>query len=246
MKYYFSSIGIETEFVSPNNILRNTSYSPKKDDIVSDIVKAYVNFGLPVIVLLNLWKTGSNHLKQPADDYHAGVISGYRFEKNNVTELYIHDDKIGPFHKVEPEDNFLQWITDLKKQGYSKIVVDKLLIPIYPKIRLKFSYIYQSYLGSKRSWEKLGDADNVFDTELLLFESKKYKESLSSKKFTYIIDVGDKETEKENDKFAFLTHSLPRYLWVIRRKINEKYYQDAIFDATLVYPEVSIIEYDNS
>jgi hypothetical protein len=245
MKNYFSSIGLETEFINPNKISKeNKFFFPSRDDIISDIVKAYINFGLPVIALLDLWKPRKALPSRdlPPDDYHTAVISGYRHDNGKITELYVHDDRVGPYHKVEPEDGFFQWKSDLKNQGYERIRIDKLLIPIYPKIRLKFSYIYEAFLELKRSWESKGDEKHVFQMELFLFESKKYKESLVDKRFHR--KIFENGLEKIEDKLTFLMGSSPRYLWVARRKINNGIYHDGIFDATDVYPEASIIQYE--
>ena len=122
------------------------------------------------------------------------------------------------------------------------IKVSKILVPIYPKIRLKFGFIYQTYLEIKRSWELYGDEENRFDMDLFLCETKKYKEFLADKRINYIFMDDGKEIKK--DKFDFLTSSLPKYIWILRQKINNKPNRDGICDATIVYPEVThFIEY---
>lgn len=235
MKYYFNSIGLESEFINPVSVLNECKFYVKGvDDVVSDVVKAYTNIRLPIIALLDLWREPppGGRLSIDPNDYHASVISGYRHKNGRVTEIYVHDDRIGPYHRVEPVRNFFEWKNDLRKQGFAQIRIDKLLIPIYPKIRLKFGFIYEPYLEFKRSLEKRSNIKEKFDTELLLFDIRQYKEALADKNFDA---VGS--NERLINKFDFLTKSLPRYIWVIRVLKNDNLYQDYIFDATIVYPE---------
>jgi len=104
-------------------------------------------------------------------DLHAVVISGYRDDNNgNLKELYVHDDQIGPYSKVCPKYNdgdFSFWRNEwITKNGYKDIFVDKLLIPIYPKIRLSFNNLYEVFLDIK---------DTGQNAELFLKEIKSYK-----------------------------------------------------------------------
>lgn len=201
MKDYFNSIGMDAEFI---NVEKTPSLIQKH--IVSDAVKAYISLGLPIIACIQLCK--NNRL----EELHAVVISGYRHDNNgNLKELYIHDDQIGSYHKVLARDNngdFSHWVNDwVNLYGFDDIFVEKLLIPIYPKIRLTFNSIYQNLLDFKEE----------FQAELLLKEIKSYKNYLFTKTFS--------------DKYKILTKPFPRFIWVIRIGDIESPEYDILYDA---------------
>ena len=139
IKNYFNTIGLESESIKFNSNPDSTV------DMVSVVVRAYLNMNLPIIAALELkGNSGGKH-------YHAVVISGYRYSQGKITELYIHDDQIGPYSRVTPKENFFtfwenEWIN---KYGFKEIKLFSLIIPIYPKVRMKFGRIYSSYLKAK-------------------------------------------------------------------------------------------------
>jgi hypothetical protein len=240
MKSQFNEIGLETEYIKLKEVTYN-NYT-KKDDMVADAVKAYNNLGLPVIATLYLEK--NKHI-----DYHAVVISGYRHKNGVVTEFYVHDDQIGPFHKVLPDGdsanflthefpskgNFSKWKNAwTNERNYEFIHVETLIIPIYSKLRLNFGRIYNLYLYNKRWTEQYNDANKTdLTSELFLTSVNEYKKHLLKCKFANKPDILDKP--------------LPRFLWVIRLKADNHFVKDAIIDGTAVYPRLNLeIDYDTN
>ncbi|NQE52494.1 hypothetical protein C5S29_02790 [ANME-1 cluster archaeon GoMg3.2] len=202
------SLGLDIEVIKP------------KEDNITTAVKAYINAGFPIIAALTLKK---NSLTRR----HAVVISGYRCDKNeNLKELYVHDDRIGPFSKAEPKGSFQNWKNEWNKEEYGGYSVDleKLLIPIYHKMRLTFSRIYTFYQKTK---DKQIDRRPNWDLRLYLFSVQKYKEFL----------LGESIKGKEK----ILTKSLPRFLWVIRGYDKSKSKFDAVYDGTSIYPRKKIV-----
>ncbi len=170
MKNYFNSIGLETEFIDVRNIHKYEAYTPK-DDIVADVVRAYTKIDLPIIATLKL--VGKNNNR----DFHAAVISGYRHKHGILKELYVHDDRIGPYSKAFPKGKFDTWDNEWIRRGeFSKLVVDQLVIPIYPKIRLSFARIYNVFLKKyKRTANQLEPIIGKFTPALYLMEIRQYK-----------------------------------------------------------------------
>ena len=155
-------------------------------------------------------------------DLHAAVISGYRHKNGALNELYVHDDQIGPYCKTLPNENFSRWINEwVNVNGYSDVLVYKLMIPIYPKIRLSFNSVYQIYLDHKRRLETRSEGLIPY---LYLIEAKKYKKYLCKH-----CDFENKET--------ILRKPFPRFLWIIRIHFDEMPLIDYIYDATSVYPK---------
>lgn len=212
MKDYFNSIGMDSEFIN----VENAPIDVRKQ-IVADAVKAHLKLGLPVIACIRI-KKKNNYNK------HAVVISGYRYDNNgNLKELYVHDDQIGPYSKVTPKNNdgdFSYWKNEwITKYNYEEIFVEGLFIPIYPKIRLSFNHIYDTFLAAKKT---------EHDLELFLTELKVYKKFLLGKSFY--------------DKTNILTNKFPRFLWVIRNR-NKK--MDILLDAiSLKLDRFCVIDFD--
>lgn len=198
MKDFFNSIGMDTEYI---NIENSPLIIQKK--IVSDAVKAHLNLGLPIIACIRI-------KKRTNVQFHAVVISGYRYDNDgNLKELYVHDDQIGPYSKVTPKNNnddFSYWMNEwISEYGWEEIFVTGLIIPIYPKIRMSFNYIYEAFLNAKNTDENI---------ELFLTELNSYKMFLLKQSF--------------KDKYNILTSKFPRFLWVVRNK-NKK--MDILIDA---------------
>lgn len=212
MKSYFNLIGLETEFINIEKIQKKFAELIFDDDIVADAVQAYSKIKLPIIAALKI------EMSKKIYDRHAVIISGYRHKNGILNELYIHDDTIGPYSRAGPKKNF----TSLKNEwteirGYKNVLIEKLMIPVYPKIRLSFDSMYHIFLKSKRK-----KRHEKVTLELFLTGLNQYKEFLSKQMI--------------KDKIGILSRPLARYLWIIRISINSKPLTDYVYDATSVYP----------
>jgi hypothetical protein len=181
IKNYFNSIGLETEYIDmePHRLKERLG---SKHTIVPTLVKAYVNFGLPVIACLKLLKTSDIE----NCDQHAVVISGYRHKGDEVTELYVHDDRIGPYCRILPINSknlFLSWKSKwlekeyTKGKNYKEVILESVIIPIYPKLRLRFVdmyVIYIDHLEKSKITELRNDRDH-FSHKLILESINEYK-----------------------------------------------------------------------
>jgi hypothetical protein len=127
---YIGRLGLDVETLDPANF----SY-------FSTFLKMYIHAGLPVIAALTMEK--NRIIKR-----HAVVISGYRADDNfGIEKIFVHDDRIGPYCKVKPEGSFLSWKYERDEWndwGY-KVKLDKLIVPVYPKIRTPFMFMNVKY-----------------------------------------------------------------------------------------------------
>lgn len=219
----FPSIGLTWEqmiaFIKHLDLDVETINIDKSDpNIVPLAIKAFINARYPLIGALTLTGPGKESL------YHAVVISGYRYDVHgNLKELYVHDDTIGPYSRVKSSNNFINWENEWKDRGY-EVTLEKLLIPIYSKVRLTFTRIYYRYGEIKGEIVK-SRAD--LDLELLLYTVQDYKNYLLGKQL--------------DQKFETLTKPLPRFLWVIRAYIKENPIFDVFYDGTSIYPQDELI-----
>ena len=176
IKAFFNACDLETEFIMPSIIAESEFYDKLSDDFVSDAVKAYLELDIPIVVGIALKRKEPEikgikakilyrlKLKKtiPNFNYHAVVVTGYKTKNQEITELYLHDDGIGPYCKTFPKNNFDQWDNEwLNNRGYSEIIVNTLLIPLYPKIRLPFKLIYNEFLKQKRDFETFNQKNKV-------------------------------------------------------------------------------------
>lgn len=209
---YIKSIGLDIETLKV------------KADVVPVAVKAYINARLPILATLELKKKGEE------SGYHAVVIAGYRCNENNeLQELYVHDDQIGPYSRVTPNNNFTSWRNEwMTIYGQDEVTLNNLIIPVYPKIRLTFGRIHSIFLRKKQAIKREG-----YSAELLLTQINQYKKTLLDRTF--------------KGKERILTSFMPRFIWIIRAHNNNTPIFDEIYDGTSVYPKkvqgIDTIEY---
>lgn len=227
MKTQFNLLGLDTEFISIKKVKSKCRlYDDNLDDVIADSVKAYSKIGLPIIATLYLKNN------RGGTGYHAVTISGYRSDnKGKVIKIYVHDDQIGPFHRVEPVGEFSKWKNKWKDHQIQSIEVDELIIPVYQKIRLNFGLIYSIYIQNKRENEKFNKEFHTnTKVDLFLTDLNTYKNHLLKYKFP--------------NKIETLQQSMPRFLWIIRQKIDNQFSCDILFDATAACPkEITSIKY---
>jgi hypothetical protein len=190
-------------------------------------VKAYIDGGIPLIADLEMTLKEKYRTPTVSAEFHAAVITGYRCNaKGNLIGLYVHDDQIGPYCSTKPIDNFTLWQNEWLsiESKFEKVRLEKLIIPVYHKIRLSWLEIYDFH----KRYEQ--DAAGMeCEVELFLTTTQRYKNFLRGKD---IVDKADK-----------LLYSLPRYIWVER--FHRSNHPDAllfdhIFDGTNIHPKVEL------
>jgi len=78
-------------------------------------------------------------------DAHAVVINGYQYDENgDITELYVYDDRVGPYCHVSPKTGvgFLEWDYEWTEKADYSIKLSKLIVPVYHKIRSDFVHVF--------------------------------------------------------------------------------------------------------
>lgn len=204
---FLSSKGLEYEFFN----LQKIKSEKERREQVRVAIRAYVREGLPIIAALEL-KNGSEA------EHHAVVISGYASKGDvDLFELYVHDDRIGPYAHVNSDDGFLTWKYEPDEwKGYPQISLEYLIVPLYHKLRLPFWEVFRIY-------ERFIEAADV-KKDLQLFEVSRYKNDILMKDFVGKEDV--------------LTLPMPHFIWVLRISKGGRPTYDFIYDATS--PMVSV------
>jgi hypothetical protein len=191
---------------------------PERVMFAKSAVKSYLHLGVPIIGAVSMQKKG-------VEDRHAIVITGYgENDKGEMVELYTHDDQIGPYCKTEWKGLTTSLSNEwTSKFRYSDVVLEKLIIPVYPKIRLPFSAIWPRHIRSAENARDRGLRSELFYTTVC-----DYKAHLLRSKVL--------------DKASVLIMNMPRFLAVERTSTKDRDLIDVVYDATAVYPKRPIAE----
>ncbi len=223
---FLESIALDFEVVSPYEL---RSEYPEINTVVPDTVKIFIDENFPIIATLLLIKyKNKKYLKKNYKindddiailDYHAAVISGYREDnEHNLNMLYVHDDEIGPYIEVESstgEDFFKwenEWINDRRYGPYDEVILESLILPLYPKIRMGYKDIYIYLEGMRKKRPNC-------DIQLRLTNNHELKNKIINSSIKNKLDV--------------LKRPMPRFMWAINVSDKAKNYnKDHIIDAT--------------
>lgn len=213
---YIRAMGLEIEYLGMNKIQK----MPDKKELISNAIRTYVSAGIPVIAGIALVNEGND------PEYHAVVISGISPSMNGIlSEIYVHDDQIGPFASVFSDDGFLTW--KYARGGwseYERVELDALIIPLYHKIRLPYSDVWHMKV---ELLEEPGIELLSFD----FYELRDYKRRLLGLRI--------------RSRDVAITRQLPRYVWAFRVRHDDGTVEESIIDATAPYPVVvSSVEFE--
>jgi hypothetical protein len=165
---YIRRVGLDVEVLNLTNA--------PNDMGVQVFVRTYIDAGLPIIAALKLKKKVKvRNVEKITEKGHAVVISGYKLgEHRDLKNLFVHDDVFGPYLKVKPGENFLKWCYEWNTiRMYDEVILDKLLVPVYPKIRTNFARMNSEFQTISKDMEaKLG---SVHYCELSLTNIRDYK-----------------------------------------------------------------------
>ena len=195
-------------------------------------IMAYHNVRIAPIAMIAIRSKGQEHW-----DYHAAVVSGYRVNAaGEMDEIYLHDDQVGPFCHTEfikasiKGSYFLKrLVTDRLKNQWvesgaaDEVVLLKLIIPRYPKIRMTITKMMPAYARVKSA---MGNDVNV---KMLVYRVQDYKREILQSDVPIV------------DKTKTLLFDLPKYILVFRSMVGKDVVGDIIFDATSPHPNLIFI-----
>lgn len=165
--------------------------------------------------------------------------AGFLLEASRIDRLYVHDDQIGPFARmcldgqtvpVHGKDDATEYLNSLSTSWEAhfpgtvcpvRAVPSVALLPLYHKVRIPFHVVH----------------DEIFFFDLIMKVSNcpcqplcwdirlTGLNSLKSKVFSDCeLDSGSRR--------AFLTKSMPRFVWQASGRLNGSLVLDILFDAT--------------
>lgn len=216
---------------------------------VSAIIYAYLRGKIPPILSLHISSYDSD--SECYIGAHAVAVTGFslgrgdsriesplgfNLRSNKIDKIYVHDDQIGPFSRMEwsllpsPSQVGDEFIYKGLKSSWSDHTFaspDFLLLPLYEKIRIPFSLIHDS----------MAALSSIL--EILRCREGSSMESMEPEWDIFLTTVGDYKTSVREEYFnsgfnytPCLYVDLPRFLWRVILRVSGDVHLDMLFDAT--------------
>ncbi len=242
-------------------------------------VYSYIRSKIPVILGIDLVDICTTQRDSYENgmllDRHAVTVTGYSLIKKSdpkpldsfnfllnasrIDKLYVHDDQVGPFARIEFEDMLVSWLTkdnnklsgnslstswnsrNYKENGKVKGVVKFVLVPVYNKIRIPFEYIHDMIVIFDKLIELLRQKGLLPYEERIIWDI--YLKTTNKLK----IDLAENGNIAADEKLNILTMAMPRFIWRTSAIIKDKNILDLFFDATDIEQGqvfLAAIEYD--
>ncbi len=251
----FPSIGlnpIEIERALEYFDLRQYTISPKGEteqdiDQLTRYIKTYIDSDIPLILGAECYSLSPNNNIYEKIGNHAVTIIGYGLSEGKLDKLIVHDDREGPYTTLNFIRNFDMGNKEKKtvlieSSQANKVGTDghlsckeilqytSLIIATDPRVRINFNVISKTETKLKKLLEehfsKVKEKDELplvyaspsVETNTKLIRSSDYKQTI--KHGTYL------------NKSELLTHSFPKFLWVIEFQIGNDSVFDLLFDSS--------------
>ncbi|HEB86846.1 MAG TPA: hypothetical protein ENI68_07520 [Gammaproteobacteria bacterium] len=265
MAHAIRNVGLEPYLVNVSN-----KYN---EHILKSTVYAYLRGGIPMILGIELWDISGD--KHKSIGFHAVAVTGFSLGGNapipigdtrfsltasKVDKLYVHDDQVGPFARMEFDGikivlgkDALDKQVSLNSLSTSWIGGNNtrsvracptiLLIPLYNKIRIPYGVIHDTIVSFDSFFESLRESlpspfDGRIEWDIYLTTNNKLKTELL-----------ETEIVRGDYRRNILLEGMPRFLWRATARHRDTPLMDLLFDATDIEQGpffVRAIEYDSS
>jgi len=264
MAHAIRHVGLEPDLlkVSDEYILKSTLY-------------AYLKGRIPMILGIELWDTSNTN--DETIGFHAVAVTGYRLNDDKdssygesgfrlratrIEKIYVHDDQVGPFARMELDGKTVNigmnehnnpierkslstsWIGKDEKIGSIRALPSILLVPLYHKIRIPFKSIHDVIISFDFVIEVLKQMPDSLMNDEKRLEWDIYLTTNNDVK-TNIREGGLLKGEPLRD---FLLNGMPHFLWRATAFQGDEEILDLFFDATDIEQGVfflGAIEYDD-
>jgi hypothetical protein len=239
-------VGLEPFLIDPKNkfMFKAGSY-------------AYLKGKIPVLFGIFLHDLSPNPLYMFDPDHfseisgHAVAVTGFHLSSQNpvkypgtnfsckafkVDKVYVHDDQVGPFARMEIDTNpvaGIPWTLSTSWRGGDgqigsvKAVPWILMVPLYHKIRITFGSVYDAVscfhervLEQLRIYKVITFSDNI-EWDIYLTTVNDLKSQIFSS-----------DNLNKKVRLEVLLRGMPRFLWRATATCMEETIIDLIFDAT--------------
>ncbi|MEO6938544.1 MAG: hypothetical protein ABI444_00155, partial [Candidatus Kapaibacterium sp.] len=221
------------------------------DEIVKATIYAYLKAGIPLVFGVQLFDESSKLII----GRHALTVVGYRLEggtpqkfgpndfylsSSRIKKIYVHDDQVGPFARMEFDDQKVtlntspggssydslstSWFNKSGQIGDIRAIPKILIIPLYHKIRIQYEVI----LNTIYDLDRLVKAGAAGIGKRLELEWDIFFSQLNDLK----TEIFDDTNLPPDEKKGLLLAELPKYIW--RASATTPQYEriEFLFDAT--------------
>lgn len=252
---------MQSVYLEPVRISVNPIINKNFEHLVKGNLYAYLRGHVPLILTFALYDPASP--QSFANDLHGVAVTGFGIDQAKklkgltgcmlraykINKLYVHDDQVGPFAKMEFDNEKISvkvdgvqvnvdtlstsWLSR-DKSNKRRAMPDILLVPLYHKIRIPFEIIYEkiSIFDNfiKKLLSKLKNPDNEGEIDLIIdsFEWDIYLTTVNETKSELFASKNVHSEAKE----GILLRSLPRFLWRATAYSKDSKLLDLVFDAT--------------
>ena len=261
--------------LEPELIVLNDHDNRDPGLLLKSFTHGYLSARIPILLGVDLFAVNRDEddqiIKEEARKlgHHGVSITGYsfsnsdpnenslddyiEFRSNTIQKLYVHDDQVGPFARMEfrHEKSFGGYLTtSWKEHGYSEVVAkySHVVVPLYHKIRIPLDQIMEIVSDFYEiPFAALGN--NEVATALGLPWTWDIRLTLSNEVKSEIAELSD-EVLSSSDRVEIMTQSLPKFLWRATAMSDDgRPLIDLLFDATDIVQGDSLacaIEYEES
>lgn len=241
----------------------------ESEPILQGTVYAYLQARIPIVLNAALFDYSDIASPRPFNDDwnvgHAVAITGFSLGYGKPTplpksgtllratrmdKLYVHDDQLGPFARLEfggPKGSIefkgkkrvlgfslkSSWPGRGRKLGDVCFAPEALVIPLYHKIRVDFETILHHVIGWEGKLRKKSKLDLPalgVEWDIRLTTAAEFK-----------VDIRSQELANHEVKWAVLSKPYPRFLWIASAYLQASRMIDLIFDATDVPVSSSLL-----
>ncbi len=236
-------------------------------------VYAYLRAGIPLLLRVKLYDISHTPYAKPMGGHAIAVtgfslgrdqlltygLREFRLRSTLIDKLYVHDDQVGPFARMELDGDKVSekigrqtftwnslstsWRGDDQKLGSVRAVPRFVIVPLYPKIRIRFAFVrhivmkFDPFVRHLIQMQKL-KLPSTFEWDIYLTSVNELKADLRTECWL----------SRSSRKLALL-QNMPRFIWRARAIYEDRPYLEILFDATDIEQGkfcVCALEYDKS
>ena len=179
-------------------------------------------------------------------------VSGLVLRSSRIDKIYVHDDQIGPFARMEldgnrvevkfpgkPIDHYDSLSTSWKPEhGGSDVraIPDILLVPLYHKVRLPWDWALKQVTEFNEALVQFSTIEPTL--QLLGLEWDVYLTPVNEVRE----ELRNSQSIEAETRFAAVTRAMPRFIWRATVARNEIPLIDVFFDATDINTSHGLIQ----
>ncbi|NJK85257.1 MAG: hypothetical protein HC906_04110, partial [Bacteroidales bacterium] len=236
---HFPNYGLTSEQMA--HAIRNVGLEPFLVDASSESIVTHVyafhKAKIPLVLGVKLINKDNSVL-----GFHAVSVMGYSIDKNrkpffgsdfylyssHINKLYVHDDQVGPFAKMELiyTDKVLttDWIDENGNAGNIIGLPTQMILPLYPKIRIPLTTIL-------RIANKLDELINKINSNVHFLNSPIEWDVFLSQSNEFKQEILNNSSLSEEYKLILLQTNMPKFIWRVNAIYGEEK-TEFIFDTT--------------